>query len=396
MIGVLTAVAAWVVAVTVCVPGLIFVVEILASAIRARPAVIAQTRQDTIAVLIPAHDESAGLLDTLRTVMPQLKSGDRCLVVADNCSDDTAAVARAAGAEAIERVDPLRRGKGYALDFGLKYLADAPPAVVVMVDADCRVEANGMTTLAARSVETGRPVQGLYLMRAAKDAPPTARIAEFAWRIKNHARPRGLNRLGLPCQLMGSGMAFPWALLRDVDLASGHIVEDMKLGIDLAERGHAALFCEEVLVTSRFATHEDGARAQRTRWEHGHLGIIANEVPRLIGRAILRGDRMLFALALDLVVPPIAMLSMSMFASVGLSSLAFVLIDVRGPLIVSVTSLAFASIAVGVGWWTFGRSVLPLATLAFAPWYAFCKVPLYVRFLVKRQAEWVRSRRDPS
>jgi cellulose synthase/poly-beta-1,6-N-acetylglucosamine synthase-like glycosyltransferase len=69
-----------------------------------------------VAVLIPAHNESAGIEATLRCLQAQLRAGDRVLVVADNCDDDTAAVARDAGAEVIERIDAIHRGKGFALD----------------------------------------------------------------------------------------------------------------------------------------------------------------------------------------------------------------------------------------------------------------------------------------
>jgi hypothetical protein len=86
---------------------------------------------------------------------------------------------------------------------------------------------------------TGRPVQALYLMLAPADAGLARRLAQFAWRVRNWARPAGWHRLGLPCQLMGTGMAFSWDMLRDAPLANASIVEDMKLGIDLAKPRHA-------------------------------------------------------------------------------------------------------------------------------------------------------------
>src|ERR1700730_8153144 len=75
-----------------------------------------------VAVLVPAHNESAGLLPTLADIHGQLHPPDRLLVVADNCADDTAAVARAGGAEVVERHDLTKLGKGYALDWGLRHL----------------------------------------------------------------------------------------------------------------------------------------------------------------------------------------------------------------------------------------------------------------------------------
>ena len=73
----------------------------------------------SVAVLMPAHNESRLIAETIRSVAPQLRSGDRLIVVADNCSDNTAAIAAAEGAEVVIRNDSVRRGKGYALDRGV-------------------------------------------------------------------------------------------------------------------------------------------------------------------------------------------------------------------------------------------------------------------------------------
>ena len=100
-----------------------------------------------VAVLVPAHDESSGLLPTLADIKAQMRIGDRLVVVADNCSDDTAAVAAAAGAEVVERNDPARRGKGYALARGLDYLWMDAPDIVIVIDADCRLGANAIERL---------------------------------------------------------------------------------------------------------------------------------------------------------------------------------------------------------------------------------------------------------
>src|SRR5262249_18472589 len=153
----------------------------------------------------------------------------RVLVVADNCTDDTAVVAAAAGAEVTVRHDLMRVGKGYALDWGLRHLSVDPPDVVIMVDADCRLGAGAIERLMASVLATGRPVQALYLMTVPERSAVNHRVAEFAWRAKNWIRPLGLHRLGLPCQLMGTGMAFPWAVIRTAELASGRIVEDLRL-----------------------------------------------------------------------------------------------------------------------------------------------------------------------
>src|SRR5215813_9025274 len=214
----------------------VFLLEIIAGILLPRRvATVApgdRKRRPRIAVLIPAHNESGGIRATLDDIRAQICSGDRLLVVADNCTDRTAVVAAAAGAEVVERHDLTRIGKGYALDNGLQHLRAEPPQIVVFVDADCRLLPDAIGRLALASSGTGRLVQALYHMASPDHGRINYRVAEFAWRVCNWIRPLGLSSLGLPCRLAGAGMAFPWGVIRSVELASGEIAEDQKLGPD--------------------------------------------------------------------------------------------------------------------------------------------------------------------
>jgi Glycosyltransferase like family 2 len=247
---------------------------------RAAASAVADRTDADVAVLIPAHNEAAGIAATLRCLQSQLRSGDRVLVVADNCSDDTAALARQAGAEVIERSDAVARGKGFALDFGVRHLSARPPAMVLIVDADCLLDAGALETLSGLCGSSGRPVQALYEMNAPAGAGLRARVSAFAWRVRNRVRPLGWWVVGAPCQLMGTGMMFPWALLRDAPLASGHIAEDVQLGADLALRGKPPLFAPQARVTSTFPEGDAAAASQRRRWEHGNLALMFAHGPR--------------------------------------------------------------------------------------------------------------------
>ena len=240
-----------------------------------------------IAVLVPAHNESAGLIPTLDDVKEQLRPRDRLLVVADNCDDDTASVAASAGAEVTTRADPSKIGKGYALDWGLKYLATNPPDIVIIVDADCRtLKPAQYERLASVCENVQRPVQALYLMTAPMGSTINHQVAEFAWRLKNWVRPLGLSAIGLPCQLMGTGMAFPWDVIRLADLSNGFIAEDLKLGLELAHAGYSPQFLSSAVVRSTFPTTVQGTALQRNRWEQGHLALIMKTAPILLYRAL--------------------------------------------------------------------------------------------------------------
>jgi cellulose synthase/poly-beta-1,6-N-acetylglucosamine synthase-like glycosyltransferase len=346
------------------------------------------------AVLMPAHDEEAGIADTIARLRPRLGPADRLLVVADNCTDRTAELARAAGAEVLERADAARRGKGFALDFGLRHLSRNPPAVVAILDADCELPGDSLERLARAAALFCRPAVAVNLMNPPPDARPQQRVSAFAFQLKNEVRSRGLARLGLPCGLTGTGVAFPWAVLAPVRLASGNVTEDIQLGVELALAGRPARFCPEARVESAPPPTAQGARAQRRRWEHGHLRTLQTQSPRLMFAAVRRGRIDLAALAFDLSVPPLSLLAALWLAAVGLALAWRLAFDGSGwPAVLLLAGGSAAGLAVFAAWAKFGRERLPPRALLAAPAYALAKLPMYLAFLVSPQRQWVRAER---
>ena len=349
-----------------------------------------------VVVLIPAHNESKNLIPTLNSIRNQTLQAVDVLVVADNCEDDTAQVANAHGAIVIERTNQAERGKGYALDFGIQHLsAQQAPDYVVIVDADCILEKDALEQLIAASVRSSNPIQANYLMRNVGNPSIKMKIAEFAWMLKNFVRPLGFHRLGLPCQLTGSGMAFRWDVISKLSFATGHIVEDMKLGLDFAEIGNAPQFCPSAYVYSFFPTNEEGIKTQRTRWEHGHLGIMFKDVPRILVNAIKDRNLNLLAMALDLFIPPLSLMAMFLLLCLILSACLSFVSMVFSPLLLTVSNLlVIFSATIIVYWGVYGRQIISLSQLLLVPYYIFLKLPIYLKFVFNRQSEWVRSKRD--
>ena len=381
----------------IAVPTITLGVEILSGLRQSRTPMGRGNTRPRLAVLVPAHNEAAGIALTLDNVKAQLRSDDVLLVVADNCTDDTAALSRAAGAQVVERYDLERIGKGFALDFGIRHLAEKPPDIVVMVDADCELADGSLDELASACLQTGRPIQALYLMTAPPDASINRQIAEFAWRVKNWVRPLGLRNFGLPCQLMGTGMAFPWRVIQDAELATGSIVEDLQLGLDLAASGHAPVFCPAARVTSQFATTTRGENIQRQRWEHGHIATILRRAPHLFYLAMSQADLGLFALTLDLVVPPLSLLAILLVLSFTLTFIAALIGLGATALIISAASIFGFAATVGLAWSRYGRDVLPPSAIAAIPGYVFRKLGLYRSALFgKITARWIGTDRAKS
>jgi len=344
-----------------------------------------------IAVLVPAHNEANGIAATvahLRSVLPCA----RLLVVADNCTDKTANLASDAGAEVFERHDPSHRGKGFALAFGRKHLRARPPAAVIVLDADCRLREGSGEILASRAVDVERPVQAANLLVSSKDASALEAISNFAMLVKNLVRARGLMRLGKGIPLFGTGMAFPWPLFSQLDLASGALAEDLELSLNLAKRGVRVELVDKAFVTSPAASVAD-SRDQRSRWEHGFLHQAMKSALPLIGHGIIRRSRHVLALGAHMLVPPIALhllLGMAIFVITGALGLA---LESWGPLIATSASMAILLVLLFAAWLREGYKVLSFRALALAPVYVAWKVPIYVSFLLRRQLGWKRTRR---
>jgi cellulose synthase/poly-beta-1,6-N-acetylglucosamine synthase-like glycosyltransferase len=351
----------------------------------------------TRVVLMPAHNEAFGIRATLDSLLPQLSPGDRLVVIADNCTDETAEIARAQGATVIERQDNERRGKGYALDFGLKYLADSSegaPEAVVMVDADCWVQPGTIDRLVRVAISTQRPTQAIYLLDTPLHPSPKDRVSAFAFKVKNLVRPLGLWRLGQPCLLTGTGMAFPWVSLQAVDLASGNLVEDMKLGLDLAIAGYPPILCPDTLVLGQLPQSASTAITQRTRWEHGHMKTLLDYGPKLVWASINQGQFGLAALAVDLCVPPLSLLVTLWLGMTALLAASVLLGISLWPLVIAMVAGVAMAVAITTAWLRFAQADLPLAQLLSVPLYILWKIPMYFQFLVKPQNQWVRTNRD--
>ena len=172
------------------------------------------------------------------------------------------------------------------------------------------------------------------------------------------------------------------------------MVQDLKLGIDLGVGGRPPVFCPQALVTSTFPESAAATRTQRTRWEHGHLEMILREVPGLLAAAWRRRDLRLVGMALDLCVPPLALLAAMLVAGTALAGLVSWWVGDPSLGVAYGLLLAVFGVAVMLAWWVRGRDLVRFFELLSIPFYIAAKVPVYVRFLVRRERRWVRTDRD--
>ena len=387
--------AARLLAVLALLPCAILALECLAACLPRRRERFSLVRVPRMVVLVPAHDEEECLPVALRSIEPELGEDDRCVVVAHNCRDRTAMVARALGAEVVDARDAGTGGKPDALKAGLRYLDADPPEVVVIVDADCRVESGAIRALATAAAESDGPVQGDYRFDPGSE-DDFASLSSLALLVKNVVRPLGLTRLGMPCLLNGSGSAYPFTVLREAPHGEGSIAEDYQLAIDLARRGHATRFVPEAKVVSTLPEQHGAAMRQRRRWEHGHLSLSLFKAPVLALRGLFTLEWTLFFLGIDLLVPPLAFLALAWGASAALAAVAFLAHGETAALSIALVAGTLLLGGVTSGLLCFAGARALLAALRSVPAYVLAKLPLYVGFIARRETRWRKTERASS
>jgi cellulose synthase/poly-beta-1,6-N-acetylglucosamine synthase-like glycosyltransferase len=350
-------------------------------------------------VIIPAHNESAGIAQTIKSVSavdyPAVLR--RVIVVADNCTDDTATQARDAGATVLERTDAERRGKGYALAHAFeKSLRDSFAAdAVVVVDADTVVSANLLKAFAARLGAGEVAAQAHYGVRN-----PTAswrtRLMRIALAMFHQVRSSARERWHVSCGLRGNGMCFRTSLLRDVPHEAFSLVEDLEYGIRLGRAGHRVAYAGEAHVLGEMVSGEKASRSQRSRWEHGRAQMAKALGWPLIREGLQKRSGLLLDLAMDVLVPPLSRLAMAAMAGLVASGL---LLGLTGSGALALSLFSASVMALGAygfaGWLHSGTGLRGLLDLALAPGYVAWKAVLvFQRPQTKKPDEWVRTTRE--
>ena len=341
-------------------------------------------------VIVPAHDEEASVGATVESLLAQDYPRDafRVVVVADNCTDATAARAHASGAQVLERTDASRRGKGFALAMAFERSLDRGDVdAVVVVDADTRASHNLLRALAARLAAGERAVQAEYGVRN-PDASWRTRLMVLAMALFHTLRSRARERLGLSCGLRGNGMAIACSALREVPYDAFSIVEDVEYGVRLGLAGHRVAYAGEATVLGEMPSTARGATSQRARWESGRRALRQAFALPLVRRGLAEQDAVLLDLGTDLLVPPLARLVAWIVAGLAISA-ALAL-----PHALATWSIAAACVAfyVARGAQISGLGLRALGDLAWAPVYAAWKLAVPSRL----SATWERTAREKS
>jgi 1,2-diacylglycerol 3-beta-glucosyltransferase len=365
-----------------------------------RPAVTpAARRTHRFRVVVPAHDEEAGIGATLQNLerIEYPRNLWEIVVIADNCTDRTAEVARGRGIRVLERRHPEQRGKGFALEFAIEKLRGEPREewdALVVVDADTVVTPNLLDAFDARLADGHQAVQATYLPLAPSDSR-LAVITEIAFTAFHVVRSAARERLGLSAGLRGNGMAFRRELLDAVPHDAYSRTEDLEFGVRLGLSGVRIAFAAEATVYGEMPDRAAAATHQRQRWIGGRTEIARRYVPELLARAVRERSALLADLAFDLLVPPLSVLLVA--AVVGLAASAggaLLLGGISTALIVWLgAGIALAAHVLHAARRA-GRVVALIRASTALPGYAFEKTMIATRALRSHGGEWIRTARQ--
>jgi cellulose synthase/poly-beta-1,6-N-acetylglucosamine synthase-like glycosyltransferase len=353
-----------------------------------RPTAKASRSAWRVAIVVPAHNEAL----SIKTCVESLLQADRAdmqtavYVIADNCTDNTAELARWSGATVMERNNPAERGKGYALHYAFTRLEELGYDCVLVVDADTSVARNFIAAAAGTLRDGAAAVQTRYLARNAEDTTRT-RLMALALRAFNVVRPRGRQNLGLSSGILGNGFGLRRETLQAVPYLASSVVEDLEYHIGLVRSGRRVTFVDQTTVFGEMPVRGHGVETQRSRWEGGRLRMLFDKGPGL-SLDVLHGRLRCFEPLLELLLLPLAFHVVLLVVAV-LSPQPIVREIAAAGILVVLFHLG-VTIVVGKGGWR------DLATLASAPFYILWKlllIPSLLRNASSKHA-WVRTTRN--
>ena len=381
-----------------------------ASRRRGRPTPADPSVSPSLAVIVPAHDEELVLAATLDSLSAQdyPPASFQIVVVADNCTDGTAALARSRGVTVLERTHAGQRGKGYALNHAVSHLLTltARPEGFVIIDADTQAAPDFLSQMGARlAADTDSrgfgAWQGRYGVLNAGDGWRAALMAG-AFDLVNHVKPLGRETLGLSVGLKGNGMAFTRAVAAALPWPGDSLTEDLDYGLDLARRfGLRVAYVPEARVQAQMPADAGPAASQRARWERGRLGLLRTRALPLLREGLRRRSVLLLDLAWDLFTPPLAELAALVLAFAALTGFGLSQRLLPHPafwLAAAVFCVLGLPVYVLGGLRVSQAPPAAYAALLRAPFYVAWKFALLLGRALKRGRradEWVRTARTP-
>lgn len=351
------------------------------------------------ALMTPAHNEQeviAATVRRLREIDYPAASFD-VHVVADHCSDATAATAEAAGACVHIRADEPRGRKGYAVDWLIKrLLADERRYdAIAIFDADSRVDPRFLVAVQPMLAQGAQVIQGRHVIANPGNSLFSA-LADADMRLNNRIRNQAKENLGLSSRLMGDAMIFRRQVLEQYPwIGAQSLTEDRDYGIYLVTQGVRIRYTPDAVSLGQAVARWTDATPQRLRWYGGAFDLQRRYLRVLWSLTWRRRSWDALDKLLELALPPFSLLAMGSAALLALQLVETLLSDQPSGLLWSSAALLILTVLYPfLGLIATKAPRQAYQAMLIGPFYVLWRVwiGLWVR-LRYRTLSWSRTRR---
>lgn len=345
-------------------------------------------------VLIPAHNEDKVIKQAIESVKSVSYPAQyfEIVVIADNCKDRTAEIARDSGVECLERDDKANPGKGQALNWAFSMLQKRSVAdAFVIIDADTIVQSNLLEVMNQHLARGAKVIQAYYDI-SSPESSPMASFTFLGFVISRNLKYRGRSRLGWSVNLLGNGMCLSREVIERFGWPAFSISEDLEYQLQLLMNGIRGVFAPEAKVYSAIPSSLKSYHRQRSRWDIGKYRLRNRYVPLLFSRGLREREFAFWDAFLELLIPPYTIY-------VGSSFLLYLIYLVAFYEAPGVHFYLWTVQVVGISLYTMIGLVLAAApvkvylNLLYAPFFLIWRLAIACESLFAEGKTWVKTER---
>ena len=346
--------------------------------------------------IIPAHNEEAVVGNLIESLKNQTYNKDLydIYVIADNCTDNTAKIAREAGAIVYERFDETKKTKGYALNWFLqqKIAEDAPYDAFFVFDADNIVDKNFIKNMNKKLCQGEDVVQGYRDIKNPSDNWITAGYAIFYWQMHRFYHLARYN-LGLSPLLNGTGFMVRFDVIKPQGWDTETLTEDIEFSLKRIIKGKKLGWATDAIVYDEQPTGFRQSWSQRSRWTVGHIQCIQKYTKDLViaakeNKKMINFDGLLYIVGS---IPMFIITMLLLFSNfVMYNSASITTAELIKNLIFYLVPTFILPILVGIfAMWLDGRKIKPMAKgLLCYPLFLLTWIFINFKCLFIRNTSW--------
>jgi len=354
--------------------------------------------ENKFAVIIAAHNEELVIAGAIRSLKALKYPKDMydIYVIADNCDDNTAKIARENGATVCERVDPIKRGKGHSMEWMFKKLFDSGKDydAICILDADNLVSSNFLMEMNKQLLLGNKVIQGYLDSKNPTDSWISGNYSIAYW-ISNRLFQLPRHYLGLSCALGGTGFVMAYDVLKEIGWGATCLTEDLEFSLKLVQKGMRVSWAHDAIIYDEKPLKLSQSWRQRGRWMQGHCDCAGRFLTPLLKKTLLDRDPVALDSALYLIQPFVIVANgVSLIASIiklafftELSHLMTLNSLLFGALIVALTYINIVFVFIE------GKLSKKIAAyFLLFPLYSLTWIPIIIQgFIQRKNKEWVHT-----